>query len=140
MHVEGWEDILQSPWRDPTDSKPRESRRKALQERSEPGSRRTGKVRSAAESFRIAMSQAAILTGGLEQISHRSWSGAARTVEISNLKSDSPLFEQHAVSIEETEFRIVDVGCFRGHTVQLEDLHVTTCHEVLSCRNPNIKA
>src|SRR5260370_18336000 len=119
MHVEGWEDILQSPWRDPTDSKPRESRRKALQEQSEPGSRRTGKVRSAAESFRVAMSQAAILTGGLVQINHRSWSRAARTVEIFNLQSDSPLFEQHAASIEEAGFRLVDVDCFRGHTVLL---------------------
>ena len=54
---------------------------------------------------------------GIEQVAHRCWADAPCTVEVSNLKSDSPLFEQHTVGAEETELRIVDMGCFGGHPV-----------------------
>ena len=58
----------------------------------------------------------------------------------SNFECDSPLSEQHTVGFEETELGVVDVRCFRGHAVQLNDLDVAARHEVLPRRNTNIKA
>ena len=76
----------------------------------------------------------------IKQVAHRSWPDAPCTVEVSNFKSDSPLSEQHTVGVEETELGIVDMRCFRGHAVQLNDFHVAACHEVLPRRNTNVKA
>ena len=42
--------------------------------------------------------------------------------------------------MEKTELRVVDVRCFRGDPIQLNDLHVAACPKVLTRRNTNIKA
>src|SRR6266478_8648948 len=91
-------------------------------------------------SFRIALRQVAILTSRIKQVGHRSWPDAPSTVEVSDFESDSPLLEQNAIGVEKTELGVVDVRCFRGDTIQLNDLHVAACSKVLTRRNTNIKA
>src|SRR5258706_16392177 len=91
-------------------------------------------------SFRIALRQVAILTSRMKQVGHRSWANAPSAVEVSDFESDSPLLEQHAIGVEKTELGVVDVRCFRGDPIQLNDLHVAACPKVLTRRNTNVKA
>jgi hypothetical protein len=65
---------------------------------------------------------------------------AARPVELPNFECDPPLSEQDTIGLEKTELGVVDVGCFRGDAIQLNDLEVAARHEVLPRRNTNIKA
>src|SRR5712692_6234548 len=82
----------------------------------------------------------AIRTSCIKQVGHRSWPDAPSTVEVADFESDSPLLEQHAIGVEKTELGVVDVRCFRGDPIQLNDLHVAACAKVVTQRNTNIKA
>src|SRR5271165_7036726 len=90
-------------------------------------------------SFRVALRETAILATRIKQVAYRCGLHTSRAVEVSNLKGDLPLLEQHTIGVEETELRIVNVGCLGSYSVQLYNLHVAARHEVLPRRNTNVK-
>src|SRR5208337_4871164 len=93
----------------------------------------------AGRSFRVASRHQAVFATGIKQVPHRRGLDTQRAVEVSNLKRDPPLLEEHTVSVEEAELRVVNVSCLRRYSVEFYNLHVAARHEVLPRRNTNVK-
>src|SRR3954466_3737370 len=56
---------------------------------------------------------------------------AAPAICSADLECQPPLLEQHTVRGKEAVARVVDVGRFRGHAVQLDNLKATPLDELL---------
>src|SRR5271165_1779120 len=93
----------------------------------------------AGRSFRVASRHQAVFATGIKQVAHRCGLDTPHAVEGADFEGDLPLLEQHTIGVEETELRIVNVGCLGSYSVQLYNLHVAARHEVLPRRNTNVK-
>src|SRR5208337_5265240 len=80
-----------------------------------------------------------ILASCITQVAHRRGLDTPDAVEVADFKRDPPLLEEHTVSVEEAELGVVNVRCLGRDSVELYDLQVAACHEVLPGRNTNVK-
>ena len=80
-----------------------------------------------------------VLQHHAQQTADRGHVGSLGAIVDADLEGQTPLFEEHSISIQQPVLGIVDVSGLGGHSVELQDLEVPSFMEGFEGRRPCVK-